>query len=137
MAKKYYLKMIEKKGLRKRVFPAGGGGRVGGGRIDVKAIRESLAISQEEMSRVTGYSTRSVAGWESGQTVSMSARQKLTETRRLLDALAEVLPDAELAGWLRTPNPAFEGQTPIQVIERGEVDRLWRMIFQIDANVAS
>jgi Protein of unknown function (DUF2384) len=38
---------------------------------------------------------------------------------------------------MRTSNPAFEGQTPIQVIERGEADRIWRMIFQIDAGVAN
>ena len=33
----------------------------------------------------------------------------------------------------RTSNPAFEDQTPMQVIERGEADRIWRMIFQIDS----
>jgi hypothetical protein len=31
---------------------------------------------------------------------------------------------------LDTPNPAFEGSTPLQVIERGESDRLWRMIWE-------
>ena len=29
------------------------------------------------------------------------------------------------------------GQTPIQVIERGDAGRIWRMIFQIDAGVAN
>jgi hypothetical protein len=38
---------------------------------------------------------------------------------------------------MRTPNPAFEGQSPIQVIERGEADRIWRMIIQIDSGVAN
>ena len=52
-------------------------------------------------------------------------------------ALAELVPADELGEWMRTSNPAFEGQTPIQVIERGEADRLWRMIFQIDAGVAN
>ena len=28
-------------------------------------------------------------------------------------------------------NPSFEGSTPLQVIERGETDRLWRMIWQL------
>jgi len=51
--------------------------------------------------------------------------------------LAEIMPPAKLGEWLRTPNPAFECQSPIQVIERGESDRLWQMIFQIDTNVAS
>ena len=69
--------------------------------------------------------------------MSNSARQKLVETDRLRAALGEILPPNDLGEWMRTPNPAFEGQTPIQVLERGEADRLWQMIFQIDANVAN
>ena len=106
-------------------------------RINVADLRRDLGLSQEELARVTGYSTRSIAGWESGQQLSASAKQKLTETKRLTQALAQLMPPNHLGGWLRTPNPAFEGQSPIQIIERGESDRLWRMIFQIDANVAS
>ena len=107
------------------------------GGIKVADVRKELGLSQEELARVTGYSTRSIAGWESGQMLSDSARQKLTETDRLRAALAEIMPANTLGDWLRSPNDAFEGQTPLQVIERGEADRLWRMIFQIDAGVAS
>ncbi len=89
------------------------------------------------MARITGYSLRSIAGWESGKSLSESARQKLVETQRLQAALSELIPGDQLGEWMRSPNPAFEGQTPIQIIERGESDRLWRMIFQIDAGVAS
>jgi hypothetical protein len=78
-----------------------------------------------------------VAGWEAGKPISDPARQKLVETDRLSDALSQVLPPGGLTDWLRAPNPAFEGQTPIQVIQRGEADRLWRMIHQIDSGVAS
>jgi len=105
--------------------------------VSVKAVRERLGLSQEELGRVTGYSIRSIAGWEAGQALSAAARQKLTETDRLGAAVAELMPAGALGDWLRTPNPAFEGQSPIQIMERGESDRLWQMIFQIDANVAN
>jgi hypothetical protein len=39
---------------------------------------------------------------------------------RLFDALAEGVPTPQIGPWLDTPNPAFEGSTPLQVIERGE-----------------
>lgn len=104
--------------------------------VKVEIVRQKLGISQEELARVTGYSTRSIAGWEAGRPVSVSARQKLTETDRLRSALAQIVGADHLGQWLRTPNPAFEGQTPIQLIERGESDRLWRMVHQINANVA-
>jgi hypothetical protein len=38
---------------------------------------------------------------------------------------------SQIGPWLDTPNPAFEGSTPLQVIERGESDRLWRMIWEL------
>ncbi len=105
--------------------------------LNIAKIRQRFGVSQEELGRVTGYSTRSIAGWEKGKAVSDSARQKLYETERLREALSNIIPPDSLAQWLRAPNPAFENQTPIQVMERGESDRLWRMIFQIDANVAN
>jgi hypothetical protein len=74
---------------------------------------------------------------EKRQPVSPSARLKLTEADRLAVALGQIMPPGSVGDWLRTPNPAFEGQTPMQVMERGESDRLWRMIHQIDAAVAS
>jgi len=106
-------------------------------KIEVTSLRKELGVSQAELARLTGYSIRSIAGWEGGKALSEPARQKLTETERLRAALSELLPPAELGEWMRAPNPSFEGQTPMQVIERGESDRLWQMIFEIDANVAN
>jgi hypothetical protein len=39
--------------------------------------------------------------------------------------------------WLQTPNPAFGELKPLEVIERGEIDRLWSMIFYLESGVAS
>jgi DNA-binding transcriptional regulator YiaG len=105
--------------------------------VKVIEVRNLLGVSQDELSRITGYSIRAIAGWEAGKKLSEAARQKVVETERLRAALAEIVPAAELGEWMRTPNPAFEGQSPIQVIERGEADRIWRMIIQIDSGVAN
>jgi transcriptional regulator with XRE-family HTH domain len=117
----------------KAYFPAVPGWR----KIQILGVRNRLGLSQEELARVTGYSVRAIANWEAGKKLSGAARQKVVETERLRAALAEIVPAADLGTWMRTPNPAFAGQTPIQVIERGETDRIWRMIIQIDAGVAN
>jgi hypothetical protein len=49
----------------------------------------------------------------------------------LFDALAEIVPASQIGRGLDIPNLAFEGSTPLQVIERGESDRLWRMIWEL------
>lgn len=53
------------------------------------------------------------------------------ERQRLIEALAEVIEPESLAHWLQRPNKRFDGSAPLQVIERGETDRLWRMIWQL------
>lgn len=114
-------------------FPALPKGKI----VKVSDVRNLLGVSQDELARITGYSIRAIAGWEAGKKLSEAARQKVVETERLRAALAKIVPPAELGEWMRTPNPAFEGQSPIQVIERGEADRIWRMIIQIDSGVAN
>ncbi len=60
------------------------------------------------------------------------------ETARLYARLEEAFGSAtDLAAWLKAPNPAFGGSQPLQVIERGEIDRLWRMIYFLESGAAS
>ena len=105
--------------------------------LDVAAVRRLSGLSQAEFARVSGYSTRAVAGWEAGAALAEPARRRIIELRRLFRALAELMPANELGNWLRKHNAAFEDLAPMHVIERGESDRLWEMIHQIDANVAN
>jgi hypothetical protein len=104
---------------------------------NVAQIRRLIGFSQPEFGRMTSYSTRVVAEWESGKALDTRARRKVTEIDRLLRALSELMPATEVGKWLREANQAFDGRTPLQLIEHGESDRLWQMIHQIDANAAN
>jgi hypothetical protein len=59
------------------------------------------------------------------------------ELDRLRVRLAEIVKEEAIPGWLVSPSEAFDGLKPLEVIERGEVDRLWTMIYHLDAGVAS
>ena len=61
----------------------------------------------------------------------MTFSQIVAERTRLRDALTEFVEDDAIDEWLQRPNKAFDGSTPLQVIERGETDRLWRMIWHL------
>lgn len=45
-----------------------------------------------------------------------------------------IKPDA-IGKWMTTPNEAFDGLKPVEVIERGEVDRMWQMLFLLRSGV--
>ncbi len=61
----------------------------------------------------------------------------MREIERLQERLAEVVRAEAIPAWLDTPNPAFDDLKRLEVIERGEIDRLWNMIFYLESGVAS
>jgi uncharacterized protein (DUF2384 family) len=102
-------------------------------RVDVAALYRTYRLTQETLSRITGYSLRTVADWRTDKPLKPTATQRLVEAIRLCQALAEVIRAETIGHWLQTPNDAFDGSTPLQVIERGEADRLWKMIYRLES----
>ena len=95
----------------------------------VAALRQSLGLTRKMFSRLTGYSERAIAEWETGKEQSDSSRQRLTEIYRLRDALLKVIPAEQVGIWLLEPNQALDGFKPLEVVERGEIDRIWRLVY--------
>lgn len=103
---------------------------------DVKRLCDTYGLRREDLGRLTGFSLRALAEWSAGKLPSEPAKRRLHEIRRLLDALAEVVKVDAIAAWLKTRNPAFDNMTPIQVIEVGEIDRLWQMVYHMSSDSA-
>ena len=97
----------------------------------VSGLRADFGLTREDMAQLSGFSLRAVAGWAGGEVPSAAAQRRLREVRRLLDGLATVFQAKGVVRWLRTPNPAFGGQVPLEVVGRGEGDRLWAMIYEL------
>jgi hypothetical protein len=95
--------------------------------------RTSFKMPQPVVVRLTGFSPRSVAKWCEGVPPSPKQEKALVEMDRLLDGLARVMLPAQIGRWLKSPNAAFDGSTPLQVVERGESDRIWRLLFDVES----
>lgn len=97
-----------------------------------KAVRIKFGLKQTQMSRLVGVSSRKLSELESQlRDPRPETKRRLTEVDRLHKALDEIMDAADIAGWMEEPNEAFGGSTPLQLVERGEIDRLWQMIFAI------
>jgi transcriptional regulator with XRE-family HTH domain len=103
----------------------------------VATLRKKLGLSRRQFSRLTGYSERAIVNWEKGRTPDEPALRRITEIERLQARLSQVIKPAFIAEWLSTPNEEFDGLKPLEVIERGEIDRLWDMIFYLESGIAS
>ena len=99
----------------------------------LRVYRATFNLPQADIVRLTGFSPRSVAKWSQGDRPSPKQEKAIVEMDRLLDGLARVMEPAEVGRWLKSSNAAFDGSTPLQVVERGEADRLWRMLYELES----
>ena len=98
------------------------------------SLRHEMGLNRADFARTVGLSERSVATWESGADLKESSLRTIVEVGRLYAKLRQSFASPEqLATWLKTPNRAFAGSQPLQVIERGEIDRVWRMIHFLES----
>lgn len=103
----------------------------------IASLRARLELSRPVFARLFGFSERAVAGWEAGRPISEAAIRRARELDRLVNRLAKLVDPADIPAWLQAPNDAFDGLKPLEVMERGETDRLWSMIFFLESGVAS
>ncbi len=103
--------------------------------IDVRAIRQSMGLTRKVFSRLSQFSERAIADWEAGEKLSGQSRQRMVELERLQQALATVVDPQYIGEWLQTPNDAFNGLKPLEVVERGQIDRIWRMVYVLESGV--
>lgn len=94
-------------------------------------LRSRLGFSRETFVRLLPMSIRSLATIEQGVCPTPAVARRLTEIGRVVDALSEVIAAESVGTWMLQPNPAFGGLKPIEVIERGETDRIWQTVFML------
>jgi hypothetical protein len=115
------------------LFLGANGRRQRQGGAGVKEFCSSYSITHETFTRLTGFSPRAVANWVQGRKPSDSAQRRLTELNRLFQSLERVVEKEAIGRWLKESNLAFDGSSPLQVIERGESDRIWRMVSELES----
>ena len=130
-------KRPSRKVLRAAVRTAGhlGGLCFEKGLTEVGTIRAAFGVPRRTFARMMGASERTLADAEKGVRVSDSIRRRAVELDRLREALGQVVDPAIIGDWLDQPNAAFDGLKPIEVLERGQGDRIWRMIYYIESGV--
>jgi DNA-binding XRE family transcriptional regulator len=97
----------------------------------VGELRRKLGVTQRVMARVLGVTERTVADLEGGREPGEGIARRVTELERLRRGLSKVVKPQAIGGWLVKPNDAFDGETPADLIAKGKVDLLWRMIFEL------
>ena len=96
-------------------------------------VRQQLGVTRSKFSRITGLSERTLSSVEGGGEIGEAGLRRLREIDRLRERLARVMKSEFIPQWLETPNDTFDGLKPIEVLERGEIDRIWTLLFHLES----
>lgn len=89
-------------------------------------LRRDLSLSRERMARLVDVSAKTVERWEHRQGLPARAsarlRSQLAQIQEVRDLGLRVYTPEGFRQFLKTPLPAFDGRTPLQMIEQGRAD---------------
>ena len=103
----------------------------------VRELRQRYGMTRPLFARLMGVSERSLAKFEKETAVNPSVQRQITALDRLQAALARVIKAEAVGEWFQKPNLAFGGFKPLEVVERGEEDRIWAMIYELASGAVS
>jgi DNA-binding XRE family transcriptional regulator len=98
-------------------------------------LRDRLNMTRDVFSRVVNVSPRAIAAVEQEQNDVAKLQRPYAEVARLYEALGDVIDPKTIGRWFVTPNAAFDGSKPVELIERGEIDRLWDMVYRLQSGM--
>jgi len=83
------------------------------------------------MGQVVNCSDRAIVNWEQGEPISAIYAAKLRELQSVYEELKELMKPGEIGRWLTAENEEFDGQSPADLVRRGETGRLWQSLFYL------
>lgn len=88
-----------------------------GSRETVARLRKELKLTQVDLANSLGVTPRTVQNWE---TREVAPSRRLRDLKELHDLLMKYVESNQLSAWLDSPNEAFHGHTPRELIREGK-----------------
>jgi transcriptional regulator with XRE-family HTH domain len=94
--------------------------------IQPRDLRAAFRLSRERLARLLGVSAKTVERWEARPTrpARDETRTRMAQLREIAELGALVYGRERLGDFMTTPLAEFDGRTSLQLIERGEADRV-------------
>lgn len=94
--------------------------------VQPRDLREAFRLSRERLGRLVGVSAKTVERWEAKPTrpARDETRTRMAQLRDIAELGATVYTRDGLGDFLEAPLAEFSGLTALQLIERGEADRV-------------
>ncbi len=98
----------------------------------IDRLQNGFQLNQIQLAtQLLNCAPRSLILWKKGRTPNPAVLIRLNELHRLYLALAQLMPAAEVGPWMKRTNDYLDPLTPLEVINRGQLDRLWHIIHNV------
>lgn len=114
------------------IVPRGGLPRVTDGDGEKLKLRHELGLTRKAFAELMGIGERTLAEVERGGREAEKLRRPYREAEAVYEALCRLVEPDEAARWFVTENDRFGGFKPLELIARGEIGKLWRMIYALE-----
>ncbi len=101
----------------------------------VSHTRKRLGVSQRLFAGLIGVTDRTVSTWELGGQINPIAVRRIKELDRLATELAISMKRTFIRTWLTSPLEELDGTSPLEAMDRGENDRVWRLVFFLGSGI--
>jgi hypothetical protein len=135
------MRLLKSQPIDARAMPAGSEkpGAASSSASDSQLIDRLLSgfqLTQAQLAtQILHCAQRSLTLWKAGQTPNPGAALRLRELDRLYQALAELMAPEDIGPWMRRTNEYLQPLTPLEVLARGETDRLWHIIHNVSSGM--
>ena len=99
-------------------------------------LRDSVAVTEQDLAIATGASRATVAAWLDGIAAPEGAHaDRVIELAVIVQRLARTMTADAIPGWLNTAVPVLEGQRPLELITSGQYERVARVVASFESPV--
>jgi hypothetical protein len=100
---------------------------------EAREVHDFAGMSDRLIAQATGAKPSTVRGWLAGRSEPTGVRaQRLIELGEMVRRLGRVLRAESIVVWLQRPVLALDDAKPIELIARGEYQRVARLISEIE-----
>ncbi len=104
----------------------------------LERLLDGEVVDGTDIARVLGTSPRSVTRWQSTRSVPRrDSEERLLELKAVVDLLRGVLREQPARLWLRSPNPDLGYEKPLDLVARGEYQRVIDSIMALAEGVTA